>query len=283
MSSFENYTRVSELYDETRQALGEEIILGFLANGPRALSEMVLLDAGCGTGNYARAMVSHIARIEAVDLNAGMLNKARRKLSAEAAHGRIVFHQAPINDLPLADESVDAVMVNQVLHHLDDDASADWPAIRGVVRELSRVLRPGGALMINICSQEQMTNGWWYLPLIPEAAEKMRRRHIPIELLQALMIEYGLYHEGCFVPVDGVMQGRHYFDGRGPLDERWRAGDSVWAMVQDHELEIVKAKIRALDDAGALQDFVRENDARRRHIGQFTFVCARKTNRDQIL
>ncbi|MDH3315906.1 MAG: class I SAM-dependent methyltransferase [Gammaproteobacteria bacterium] len=276
MSSYENYTRVSELYDETRQALGVEIILGCLANGPRALSELVLLDAGCGTGNYARAMISHVARIEAVDVNAGMLDKARRKMGAEAAHGRITFHQAPINDLPLADQSVDAVMVNQVLHHLDDNASAGWPAIRGVVRGLSRVLRPGGALMVNICSQEQMTHGWWYLPLIPEAAQKMRRRHIPIGDLQALMIESGLHHAGCFVPLDGVMQGRHYFDGRGPLDERWRAGDSIWAMVLDPELEIVMARIRALDDAGALQDFVRENDARRHHIGQFTFVCARK-------
>lgn len=278
MSGYEDYTRISALYDETREPLGVEIILGCLANGPRPLSELVLLDAGCGTGNYSRALVSRVARIEAVDLNAGMLEKARAKLRAEATTGRISFHQAPIDALPLDDESVDGVMVNQVLHHLNDDASAGWPAIRGVVGELARVLRPGGALMINICSQEQITHGWWYLPLIPDAAEKMRRRHVPIEVLQALMVECGLGQAGCFVPLDGVMQGRHYFDGRGPLDERWRAGDSIWSLVDDHQLEIVQAKIRALDEAGVLEEFVRENDARRRHIGQFTFVCARKAS-----
>lgn len=276
MSGYEDYTRVSALYDETREPIGVEIILGVLAAGPRALSEVVLLDAGCGTGNYSRALVSRVARIEAVDINSGMLEKAQVKMRAETAAGLINFHQAPIDDVPLEDESVDGVMVNQVLHHLDDDGAVGWPAIRRVVKELTRVLRHGGVLMINICSQEQIRNGWWYLTLIPDAMEKMRRRHIPIDVLQSIMSDCGLVHAGCFVPLDGVMQGRYYFDGRGPLNERWRGGDSIWAMVDQDQLEIVKAKILALDKSGALSDFVRENDARRRQIGQFTFVCARK-------
>lgn len=276
MSGYEDYTRVSAVYDETRKPIGVEIILGCLASGPRSLSEQVLLDAGCGTGNYSEALISRVARIEAVDVNAGMLEKARAKLRAEASAGRVGFHQVPIDVLPLEDQSVNGIMVNQVLHHLGDEADAGWPAVRGAATELARVLRPGGALIINICSHEQITLGWWYLPLIPEAAEQMRRRHVPIDVLQGIMIDCGLRNTGCFIPVDGVMQGRHYFDGRGPLDERWRAGDSIWAMVDDHRLEIVKAQIRALDEAGTLEEFVRENDSRRRHIGQFTFVCARK-------
>ncbi len=276
MSGYEDYTRVSTLYDETRQPIGVEIIIGCLGNGPRAHSELVLLDAGCGTGNYSHALIARVSRIEAVDISPAMLEKAREKMRPEAAAGRIRFHRAPIDDLPLEDKSVDGVMVNQVLHHLDDDAAAGWPVVRGVVKEFARVLRPHGALIINICSQEQIRHGWWYAALIPEAMESMRRRHVPIETLQDIISDCGLNQAGCFVPLDGVMQGRHYFDGRGPLDERWRGGDSIWAMVSQDRLETVKAKIMALDEAGALEDFVRENDARRRHIGQFTFVCARK-------
>ncbi len=276
MSGYEDYTRVSDLYDETRKPIGVEIILGCLASGSRPLSELVLLDAGCGTGNYSRALVSQVARIEAVDLNPGMLAKARAKLQPEASAGRIGFHQAPIGALPLKGESVDGVMVNQVLHHLNDDPAAGWPLVREAVAEFARVLRPGGVLMVNICSQQQITHGWWYLPLIPEAAEEMRRRHVPIDTLQGVINACRLSHAGCFVPLDGVMQGQYYFNGRGPLDERWRAGDSIWAMVDEDRLETVKAKIRALDEAGALEEFVREHDGRRRQIGQFTFVCARK-------
>ena len=276
MSGYEDYTRVSALYDDTRQPLGVEVILGCLANGPRPLGDVVLVDAGCGTGNYSRALVSRIARIEAVDLNAGMLDKARKKLSDEAQAGRVVFHQAPIDAIPLADASVDGVMMNQVVHHLNDDAEAGWPMVRGVMEEFARLLRPGGVVSINICSQEQITHGWWYLPLIPEAVAQMRARHIPLEMLQTLMSENGLIHTGSFVPVEGVMQGRHYFDGRGPLDEGWRAGDSVWALVPPDQLEDVTKRIEALDDAGELDEFVAANDARRSSIGQFTFVCARK-------
>ncbi|HSR54848.1 MAG TPA: class I SAM-dependent methyltransferase [Alphaproteobacteria bacterium] len=276
MSGYEDYTRVSALYDETRQPIGVEIILGCLASGPRPLPDVVLLDAGCGTGNYSRALISRVARIEAVDINAGMLDRARTKFRAEASAGLIHFHQAPIGDLPLAEESVDGVMVNQVLHHLNDDPAAGWPTIRGVITELARVLRPGGVLMINICSHEQIRHGWWYMALIPEAMESMRRRHVPIDALQGMMSECRLSHAGYFVPLDGVMQGRRYFDGRGPLDAKWRAGDSIWAMVTEDRLKTVQAKIRELDEAGALEEFVRDNDARRPNIGQFTFVCARK-------
>ena len=37
------------------------------------------LDAGCGTGNYSKAMLGYVGRIEAVDLNPGMLEVASRK------------------------------------------------------------------------------------------------------------------------------------------------------------------------------------------------------------
>lgn len=276
MSSYEDYTRVSALYDGTREPIGVEIILGCLASGSRALSEVVLLDAGCGTGNYSLALISRVGRIEAVDINAGMLEKARNKLQAGTSAGRINFHQAAIGDLPLENESVDGVMVNQVLHHLNDDPTTGWPTIRGVIAELARVLRRGGVLIINICSHEQISHGWWYMSLIPEAVERMRQRHVPIDALQGIMGECGVTHLGCFVPLDAVMQGRHYFNGRGPLDDSWRAGDSIWAMVNEDQLKAVQKKIRALDAAGELEQFVREHDARRRHIGQFTFVCARK-------
>jgi SAM-dependent methyltransferase len=276
MSGYEDYTRVSALYDDTRQPLGVEVILGCLANGPRPLGDVVLVDAGCGTGSYSRALVSRVARIEAVDLNAGMLDRAREKLKVEVKEGRIVFHQGAIDTIPLADASADGVMVNQVLHHLNDAAADGWPTTRRVMEEFARVLRPDGIVSINICSQEQITHGFWYVSLIPEAAAQTRARHIPLETLRALMTDSSLIHTGSFVPVEGVMQGRHYFDGRGPLDERWRAGDSIWALVPPAQLEGVTQRIKALDEAGDLDEFVAANDARRSSIGQFTFVCARK-------
>lgn len=278
MSGYEDYSRVSTLYDETRGPVGAEIILGCLVSGATPLEDVVLVDAGCGTGNYAQALLPHVARIEAVDLNQAMLDRARAKLSGESEGGRVGFHRAPIDALPLESHSADAIMINQVLHHVDDDASAGWPAVRAVVGEFARVLRPGGTLVVNVCSHEQITRGWWYMPLIPKAVERMRDRHVPLNLLESIMSENGLEPAGRFVPVDAVMQGPGYFDGRVLLDERWRAGDSLWAMVSARTLESVIGRIEALDAAGELDAFVREHDAHRRHIGQLTFVCARKAS-----
>ena len=50
-TAFAPYKRVSDDYDATRIPVGLDIILGALRGGSRPLSEMRLLDAGCGTGN----------------------------------------------------------------------------------------------------------------------------------------------------------------------------------------------------------------------------------------
>lgn len=276
MSGYEDYSRVSRFYDATRQPVGLEIILGCLARHGRVLRDLVLIDAGCGTGNYTRALASRVGRIEAVDLNSDMLDRARVKLRDAPGQCPVCFHCAAIDDMPLPDAVADAVMLNQVLHHLNDDAAAGWPRAGGVLAEIARVLRPGGVAIINICSHEQLDYGWWYLSLIPEAVSRMRDRHVPLAVLKELMREAGIGCVGSFVPVDGLMQGESYFNGRGPLDESWCAGDSIWALVTKTERERAVARVRALDREGKLDDYVNDNDVRRKDIGQFTFLCGVK-------
>lgn len=274
MSSYENYTATSAHYDATRGPIGVEVILGCLARSGRPLSEQALVDAGCGTGNYSLALLEHVARIDAVDMNEGMLGVARGKLADAEEAGRIRFHQSTIDALPLEAASADALMINQVLHHLPDDATRGWPLTRKVITEFARVLRPGGALVVNCCSHEQLRRGWWVYALIAPVAERMIHRHVPLEEMEAMMAECGFEALGRFVPTDAVIQGYSYFDPRGPLDEKWRAGDSAWAMLSPAELEEVEDRVRYMDVRGELEDFVDEHDAARLHVGQTTFLCA---------
>jgi SAM-dependent methyltransferase len=215
-----------------------------------------------------------VARVEAVDMNEGMLGVARAKLENEAVAGRVRFHHAAIDALPLDDASVDAVMINQVLHHLPDDAAEGWPLTRNVITEFARVIRRDGVLVVNICSHEQLRRGWWIYALIESVAERMIERHVPLDVLQGMLADSGFDARGRFVPVDAVVQGRHYFNTRGPLDPEWRAGDSVWAMLSPEELARVEARVRDMDARGELEDFVAEHDAERPHIGQISFLCA---------
>jgi len=274
MSTYETYDETSQNYDATRVPVGSEIILGFLALHAGQLDGLSVLDAGCGTGAYSQAILPRVRRVEAVDLSRGMLAKARAKLALEAAAGRMGFHHGPIDDLPFAAASLDAVMINQVTHHLGDTVETGFAGLARVLGEVARVLRPGGVLVFNHCSQDQLRHSYWYYALAPAARERMRRRFVPVEALRALMADAGLSVRGSCVPVDAVCQGPAYFDGRGPLGKAWRDGDSFWALAEPDELAAALAKVRALDDAGELQDFVATHDAARPGLGQITFTCA---------
>ncbi len=271
MSSYEDYGRASRNYDKTREPVGTEVIAGCMAMGDASLSEMALLDAGCGTGNYSAAMTPHVGRIEAVDMNPAMIKVAARKLSGE----NVSFHEAPIDELPFEDSSFDGVMVNQVLHHLPENGDG-FPAHRRVIGELHRVLKPGGVLTINTCSQSQLEHGYWYYSLIPEAARSLRLRYAPLDELAKLMESVGLEYRGRIAPTDAIVQGDAYFDASGPLDEEWRDGDSIWSLVSEEELDRAVSNVEAMERDGKLTEYVSAHDSRRTEIGQVSVLHAVK-------
>ena len=273
MSAYENYAAVSADYDRTRVPIGVEVILGCLAASGGPLASSRLLDAGCGTGGYSAALRPHLGAIDAVDLNPSMLGVARAKLDRTPGCP-VTLHEASIDALPFEDACFDMVMVNQVLHHLPGSPHDGRPLLPRVLGELARVLRPGGAAMINTCSHEQLRRGWWYATLVPDAVEAMCRRHADTAELIRLLAEAGLRPCGRFVPSDAVMQGDAYFDGRGALDPAWRRGDSLWSLVSESELARAIDRIRALDEAGTLDAFVAEQDRMRPSIGQIGFHYA---------
>lgn len=277
MSTFENYEQTSRHYDETRRAVGSAIILGCLASLQKPMPELTVLDAGCGTGAYSQAIIERVGRIEAIDMSQGMLAAAETKLATAASEGRIRFTSGSITALPFEDDSVDAVMINQVVHHLGDTAEQGFPQLRKVVAEIVRALRPGGGLVFNHCSQEQLRGAYWYGALIPQAVERFRSRFAALPIVRAIFAEAGLVNQGSYAPVDAVCQGAAYFDGRGPIDPAWRAGDSIWALVDRDELDAAQARIRDLDAAGQLDDFLAEQDRRRPSLGQITIMFATLT------
>ena len=55
LSKYENYTQSAKNYDKFRVPVGVEIIIGYLTMNKKPLDQQVILDAGCGTGNYLAA------------------------------------------------------------------------------------------------------------------------------------------------------------------------------------------------------------------------------------
>lgn len=276
MSSYENYSKTSASYDTTRPPQGLEVIRAVLSTNTVPLEAQMLLDAGCGTGQYTAALINDVAQITAVDLNEAMLGAAKEKLRAETGSGRLVFHQASLEALPIDSQSVDAIMVNQVLHHVADDPEKHWPGHQRVFAEFARVLKPKGMIVINSCSHAQLRSGFWFYQLIPNAIEHICRRTCDPTVIAELLQAAGFGQTKHTVDAKIVMQDASYFSAEGVFDPNWRNGDSIWALATPDELKTALKEAARLAEAGELDSFMRHHDAKRQSIGQLTFSSAQK-------
>ena len=97
-----------------------------------------VLDAGCGSGPLAAALQDRGAAVTGFDSSAAMVDLARGRLGADAD-----LQVADLGEpLPFQDDAFDLVTASLVLHYLED-----WS---GPLRELRRVLRPGGRLILSV-------------------------------------------------------------------------------------------------------------------------------------
>jgi len=103
---------------------------------PRALahSPKKVLDVGCGEGRFCRMLKQHGVEVTGIDPTSKLISAAR----ARDAGG--TYLEAPAEQLPLRDECVDLVVSYLAL--------IDIPDMEAGVREMARVLKPGGALLI---------------------------------------------------------------------------------------------------------------------------------------
>lgn len=92
------------------------------------------LDAACGTGRHAALLVELGCETTAIDQSSAMLDVARLKLPSAR------FEEGDIRSMPFDDGEFDLAIISLALCHFEDPADA--------VRELSRVLRVGGTLVV---------------------------------------------------------------------------------------------------------------------------------------
>lgn len=111
-------------------ALVDELEAGLVAEASARGARV--LEVGCGTGLILDRVASAGRRVAGVDLSRAMLATARSRSHPVA--------QADALRLPFADESFDVACSFKVLAHV--------PAIREALAEMARVVRPGGALVV---------------------------------------------------------------------------------------------------------------------------------------
>jgi len=136
---------------EELAALPEGANMGLSCGNPNALAALqageVVLDLGAGGGFdvfIAGKKVGAAGWAIGVDMTAEMLGKARKNIAAyreRTGLENVEFRLGEIEHLPLADNSVDAVISNCVIN-LSSDKAQVW-------REIARVLKPGGRVAVS--------------------------------------------------------------------------------------------------------------------------------------
>jgi len=103
-----------------------------------------LLDVGCGNAAPAVRMVrARDVEVVGIDIGAYQLQLAKQRVLDEGLDGRISVQYADVNDLPFDDESFDQAWSAECLIHVPDWTEA--------LRNIARVLRPGGRLVVTDC------------------------------------------------------------------------------------------------------------------------------------
>jgi SAM-dependent methyltransferase len=119
---------------------GRRRVLDAIISGLQLGSQPRILDAGCGSGRNMLELARY-GEVTGIELSDTSVSLARERHTGEVLKGSIL-------DTPFASDSFDLAVCLDVVEHLQDDV--------GALRELRRVVAPGGSLLVTVPAYERL-------------------------------------------------------------------------------------------------------------------------------
>jgi ubiquinone/menaquinone biosynthesis C-methylase UbiE len=133
------FEQVSARWDDMRSSFYNADVIDALAEHGRVTPASRVADVGTGTGFVAAGLAGRAASVTGIDNSPAMLAVAAGNLAALGVDN-VRLAEGELDDLRLADDSVDVAVANMVLHHAPDPAA--------MLAEMARIVRPGGTIAI---------------------------------------------------------------------------------------------------------------------------------------
>jgi glycosyltransferase involved in cell wall biosynthesis/SAM-dependent methyltransferase len=121
-----------------------------------SFSDKKVLEIGCGLGRLTEFLAEHFQAVVGVDISEEMIRGATERLRGKK---NVMLMATDGRTYPLADGSVDFVFSYIVFQHMPDKAT-----VAANLREVFRVLRPGGIAKIQLRGAPVRTGAWFYGP-----------------------------------------------------------------------------------------------------------------------
>ncbi|MEU6711109.1 class I SAM-dependent methyltransferase [Nonomuraea sp. NPDC046802] len=156
-----NIWNTPQIYELENRAVDQEGAADAAMRALRPWDGATVLDIGCGTGYHLPALAADALRVIGVEPHGDLATLARRRCADLA---NVSVHTAPAQELPLPDASVD-VAIARWAYFFD-------PGCEPGLRELSRVVRRGGAAFVVDLDAERGAFGRWFSRTVPTYSAK---------------------------------------------------------------------------------------------------------------
>lgn len=133
-----------DLLEQNPDSFQKNVIMPNLIRIVDPKKGMTILDLACGQGYFSRAFFQNGAKVIGYDISKELITLAlEQEKKRKDGEDRIQFHVTPADSLPfMQNETMDVVTIILALQNIEN--------IQGVFAECSRVLKPGGRLVIVI-------------------------------------------------------------------------------------------------------------------------------------
>ncbi|MBC2580409.1 class I SAM-dependent methyltransferase [Clostridium sp. DJ247] len=148
MSSINYFDSIADKWNVIREEYFEEK-LKYIALSQFNIKDKICADLGCGTGFISLALASEAKLVFSIDSSRNMLKELHNNAKDKGLNN-VYAIKGSIDDLPLFDQSIDAIYINMALHHIVDAKKA--------IQEMYRVLKKEGTVVITDVEEH---NGEW--------------------------------------------------------------------------------------------------------------------------